>query len=595
MANIKGILKKLLILGLTGATLLSAAFGCGGGGGNTPGGGGTTVDNDWSEGEIDEIELFCNDWEQFNNAKAVKSPIYRKLVKAAGCEIKAISTALETYYTQIDLQRTNGNLRDMFIVDGPVDPEMFYNLIRDEEILPVSDYVTAETYPYLYEYLQQYDYMKQNVTYADGKLWWIPVKWQNEKSLYVRRDWIKNLNDKLPTILVKEGVIANASEATPELLEKHKFTEPTTLDKFYRLARAFTLYDPDNNGKNDTYGYITETNRDMDSWLHVAYGGAWKMWIDEDGDGTYKNTNTSEPAMLATAFLNKMISEGYVSREVVQNTVSNKQEGFSNGKAGMMYAHNWYNVISANMMASTGLSIAGARERILIMDPPAGKDGDFGGQGDVEYYRGWCIRNGMSKERRKACLDLMEYLHSPEGIELVTYGVYGEHWEWKDDVVGGEKITLVDADPNGFVQALRWTDYAAFAIYLTETPFEAEALLTNGDILVERARASAACMILSDYPDLYTETMTEYAGSAADFFDTEVLKMMINATLKSTWTYDEKTWAEDGMTKIYTVSNAMQEAWNKYVQTYNTTYRGSQMEQEYNALIQSGTVTKRTK
>lgn len=578
---------------MTGVMLLSTAVGCGDKNSAGPGGGGENTD--WHE-EVDEIELFCNDWEQFNNAKAVKSPIYKKLVKAAGCEIKAFSTAFETYYTQIDLQRSTGSLRDMFIIDGPVDPEMFYSLIRDEEILPISDYVTAETYPYLYEYLQQYDYMKKNVTYADGKMWWIPVKWQNEKSLYVRRDWIKNLNDKLPTILVKEGVISNASEATPELLEKHKFTEPTSLDKFYRLARAFTLYDPDNNGKNDTYGYVTETNRDMDSWIHVAYGGAWKMWMDEDGDGTYEHTNTSEPAMLATAFLNKMISEGYVSREVVQKTVSNKQDEFANGIAGMMYAHNWYNVISALMMASSpGLSIAGAREKILIMDPPAGKDGDFGGQGDIEYYRGWVLRSGMSVERREACLKLMEYLHSPEGIELVTYGVYGEHWEWKDDIEGGEKITLVEADANGFVQALRWTDSAAFASYLTETPAEAEALLTNGDILVERARASAASMILSDYPDLYTETMTEYAGAAGDFFDNQVLKMIINSTLKAAWEYDEKTWAEDGMNKVYTVSSAMQQAWNEYVNTYNTTYKGSKMQQEYNDLIKSGTVVKRVK
>lgn len=578
---------------MTGVMLLSTAVGCGDKNSAGPGGGGENTD--WHE-EVDEIELFCNDWEQFNNAKAVRSPIYRKLVKAAGCEIKAISTAFETYYTQIDLQRNTGGLRDMFIIDGPVDPEMFHSLIRDEEILPISDYVTAETYPYLYEYLQQYDYMKKNVTYADGKMWWIPVKWQNEKSLYVRRDWIKNLNDKLPTILVKEGVISNASEATPDLLEKHKFTEPTSLDKFYRLARAFTLYDPDNNGKNDTYGYVTEENRDMDSWIHVAYGGAWKMWMDTDGDGTYEHTNTSEPAMLATAFLNKMISEGYVSREVVQKTVSNKQDEFANGTAGMMYAHNWYNVISALMMASSnGLNIAGAREKILIMDPPAGKDGDFGGQGDIEYYRGWVLRNGMSVERREACLKLMEYLHSPEGIELVTYGVYGEHWEWKDDIEGGEKITLVEADANGFVQALRWTDFAAFASYLTETPHEAEALLTNGDILVERARASAASMILSDYPDLYTETMIDYAGAAGDFFDNQVLKMMINATLKATWEYDEKTWAEDGMTKVYMVSSAMQQAWNEYVNTYNTTYKGSKMQQEYNDLIKSGTVVKRVK
>ena len=91
MANIKGILKKLFVIGLTGAMLLSTATACGGGGDSTGGGGSTT--EDWSEGEIDEIELFCNDWEQFNNAKAVKCPIYKQLVKAAGCDFKAVSTA----------------------------------------------------------------------------------------------------------------------------------------------------------------------------------------------------------------------------------------------------------------------------------------------------------------------------------------------------------------------------------------------------------------------------------------------------------------------------------------------------------------------
>lgn len=297
--------------------------------------------------------------------------------------------------------------------------------------------------------------------------------------------------------------------------------------------------------------------------------------------------------MLATSFLNKMVSEGYVSSEVGVKTVSNKQDDFSQGKAGMMYAHNWYNVICANMMSATnGLTVQGAREKILITDPPAGKNGNFGGQGDVNYYRGWCIKEGMSVERLEACLNLMEYLHSPEGLELVTYGVFGEHWQWKDDVVGGERETLCEPDPQGFVQELRWTDPAAFAGYLTSTPPEAKALLTNGDILTARDSANRKNMKLSDYPDLYTESMTRYLAGAKDFFDQTVIKMLPDKALAADWTFDAKTWKEDWKTKLYTVSASMRNEWNEFVSEYNGAYFGAKMESEYNEAVKSGKLVK---
>lgn len=553
----------------------------------------------WHEDFVDEITLFCNDWEQFNNGAAVNSPVYRALRQATGLtetKITAKSTALETYYTQLNLQRVNGQLCDMFIVDGPKSPEFFRSLVRDEEIIPISYYVNEDTkdkYPNLYEYMTQYDYMKTNVSYSRGHTWFIPRKWQNEKSLYVRLDWIQNLNRKIDEILVADGVVSSAGEITDELREEYKFSEegPKDIAEFYRLARAFTLYDPDNDGRDNTFGYVTEENRDMDSWIHVAYGSPWKMWV-ADENGEYYNTAVSDGAMLATSLLNKMISEGYVSQEVGTKTVSNKQDDFVQNKAGMMYGHNWYNVVAADMMDSLGVTLQSACERILIIDPPAGADGTYGGQGDVQYYRGWCIRNGMSVERLEACLNLLEYLYSPEGIELVTYGVYGEHWEWKDDVEGGEKVTLCEPDRNGIVQELRWTDSAAFISYLTYTPPEADALLTNGELLVERDRKSAATMVLSDYPDLYTESMIDNQSGAYDFFDETVIKMFTNTSLTADWEFDAKTWKTDGMTKLYTVSDAMRAAWENYVQEYNSTYRGTEMQQEYNDAVRSGNLTK---
>lgn len=575
----KNWLKKVAAIGLTGLMMAPIAA-CGGGGGA---GASSSVPD---ETTVKEITLFQNDWEQFNNAKAVKSPIYKELVKAAKCEIAVKSTSLETYYSNLDIMRNSKKLPEMFVIDGPVDPKTLQSLIRGGEIVAISDVVTEAEYPNLYNYMLDYDYMKKNISYAQGKTWFIPRRWTNEKSLYVRRDWVKNINAKMADILAQEGV-----DATAENIEKYKFNEdgPKDLGEFYRLARAFTLYDPDGNGKNDTYGYVTESNRDMDSWMNVAFDGRWKMWTDEDGDGTYTNTNTSDSAKYAASLLNKLISDGYTTRQVVQNDVGQKQEDFANGKAGMMYAHNWYNVISANMMASKGGTIASTREKISIIDPPAGANGRFGGQSDVQYYRGWCIKSGMSAKRLKCCLDLLEYLYSEEGIQMVNWGKEGENWEWQnDDESSGVRVPLQEADGQGFVQALRWTDSAAFAVYLCYEPHESNALLTNGDILTSRAQATADAMVLSDYPDLYTDTMIKYKSSAYGYYDERVLNWAIDTKLEASWEYDAKTWLTDWKTKMYSVSSNFQTEWDKYVKAYNDTYKGSAMQKEYNEAVKSG-------
>ena len=57
-------------------------------------------------------------------------------------------------------------------------------------------YLLREKYPNIYKHMQEFDYMRSNVSYARGKTWFIPSSWHNEKSLYVRQDWIDNLNNK---------------------------------------------------------------------------------------------------------------------------------------------------------------------------------------------------------------------------------------------------------------------------------------------------------------------------------------------------------------------------------------------------------------
>ena len=105
-------------------------------------------------------------------------------------------------------------------------------------------------------------------------------------------------------------------------------------------------------------------------------------------------------------------------------------------------------------------------------------------------------------------------------------------------------------------------------------------------------------MILSDYPDVTTESINQYQTAAYSYFDETVLKMIVkkgSESLAAGWTYDAKTWKTDGMTKLYTVSQKMQDEWNQFKNTYNTTYKGAQMQSEYNDFIKSGKAVKVTK
>lgn len=596
---------RFLALALCGASLmsLSACFGGGGGGG---------FDMDETDADVTKITILASDWNEYNSAVKANTPVYQALKAAVGCDIEAESVAASQLDSTIDLRRANEELPEIIRIFGPYKSEQYESLIREGDIVAISDYVNESTkseYPYLYEHMKQFDYMKSNVSYANGKVYFVPTYWGNEKSLWVRTDWIQNLNDKLPWILVREGVITSESQATPALLEKHKFVIPTTLTEFYRLARAFTMYDPDND-KNfqNTKGYVTENNRDFDSWMYVACDTGWKQWMqDKNPDtgeavnaGTYVYSSTTEGSKVATSIFNKMYSEGYISVDSVSAGTGDKHSAFYKGTAGMMYAHNWYNYHLREMTTVYQAELAGGTlsekfqscmDRIAAVAPPAGKNGTYGGHTPYSscYLPGPAINARMSEARIKKCLKLIEFFYSPEGQHLFTYGVEGVDYEMEGDTIK----TLHQPDKYGLTYRLTEYDYASRLTYVMELPIETEIITTNGEMIVGLAKQSMASQCYSDYLDIVTSTAKKFLPGANSFFDEECWRMMLEDDYAANWKYDEKTWATDGWTKLYTVSSKFQTQWSTFAYTYNDGFKGSLMQEEYNDFIASGKAQKR--
>ena len=554
--------------------------------------GGGGFDENENPEDVTSITVFKNDWASFNTAREANSPVYAAVKEAVGVDIVAESGSGETWQTQLMLRQTDGDLPEIFLTNGPQSPEFFESLIAEGDIIAISDYVnesTKDTYPNLYEHMQQFDYMKNNISYAEGKTWFIPTTWENEKSLYVRQDWIDNLNDKLASILVSDGIISSESEMTDDLYEKWKFTLPTNLVEFYRLARAFTIYDPDGNGQNDTTGYFSESNKDMDSWVYIAFGTGWNNWVYDEEEGGYVPAELTDESMYATAFLNKLMADGYMSKDSITADNSAKQDRFMQGKVGMIYAQNWLNTFVSGLMDVYNCTIEEATAKVAMIAPPAGRDGSFGGAGQNGYWQGYCINGRMSEARIEKCLKLFDYLYSDEGIELILYGVEGVHYT---EDAEGNKTTLLEANEKGFYPNIQSVDTATQLYGLVYwTGHYGVETVTNGDLSAEAMERSAACLYREDYPDLQTDAMIDYREGAYDYFWTTIsnIENDSNDMFAADWTYDAKTFGWD---QLYTVSSNLQGKWRSFVKEYKEDYSGQDMIDEYNEYVTSGKAQK---
>lgn len=565
-----------------------------------------------TDADVTEITLLGGDMDTYQtNGVDENTPVYQAIKAALGFDVYAMTGVSNTQLPEkIKLLHSTNALPEIFRIHGPYNSSLYQYLIEEEAIVAIDEYVnesTKDIYPNLYECMQPFDYMKKNVTYANGHIYFVPTYWGNEKALYVRTDWIDNLNNKLAGILVKEGVIANASQMTQALYEKHKYVVPTTLTEFYRLSRAFTLHDPDGNGKADTYGYATETNRDYDSWMYVACDTGWKQWMpnvnpvtgETVNAGTYVHSNTSDGSKVATAIFSKMYAEGYITPSSVGNTESLKQGQFTKGQAGMMYQQvERYNYVARSMAqletdATAIERFASATERFEMVMPPAGKNGTYGGHSPYSscYLPGPAINANMSQARIKKCLQFLEWYYSEEGQMLMIYGVEGLHYEVQQD---GTIKRLVKADQYGIIERMSANiDNATRLHYMLELPYEALRVVTNGDLIVDLIGKANESQCMSDYLDVVTPTAERWTDRANNWFDQESWNMMRNYGCDAKWTYDEKTWAEDGWSKLYTISSTLNTKWSAYVNTYNNAYNGTNMYEEYNGYVSSGLLQKR--
>ena len=167
-------------------------------------------------------------------------------------------------------------------------------------------------------------------------------------------------------------------------LDKLGLKVPVTMDEFREVARAFTLKDPDGNGKQDTYGTSFRQNVNfIDSFFH-AYGVApghhqAGMWRIRGG----KQTNDWVQPQMKEALLNlaSWYKEGLIAPESLTYDWNNWWAQYLQNKIGM-----WYHQPGRLPELNATLKKAGVENaKMWPIDPPKGPYG----QGTTNEGQPW--------------------------------------------------------------------------------------------------------------------------------------------------------------------------------------------------------------
>lgn len=224
-----------------------------------------------------------------------------------------VITTWDQYNQQIKLLMSSNELPDYFKINNWSD---FQQMAAAGALTDMTDIYEKYASPLLRSIIEkETDMVYLPVTY-EGRMYGIPRVFPSTNGynhLWIRRDWLKNLN----------------------------LDVPETMDDLLNIARAFKNDDPDGDGQDNTLGMrLDETYLSNNKAIFWAFGAYPGIWLTKD-DGSI-DFGTIRPEMKAgLSFLKTMIDEGFVNPEFATTDRETSIEEIVSGKCGMYFAPHW--------------------------------------------------------------------------------------------------------------------------------------------------------------------------------------------------------------------------------------------------------------
>ena len=209
---------------------------------------------------------------------------------------------------------------------------------------------------------------------------------------------------------------------------------PTDLDSLYDVLYAFTYNDPDQNGENDTYGFMFSM-ANLRQLSHIF--GAYHIAVDkyyELEDGTVTTYMKAPDYLNVIKYLRKLYQDGIISPDFVTYTNMNVLELLWSGRLGVLdfygtgTVQNWY---PGRYTFEVPKNPADLFTHTLI-EGPTGLKGAYKEYPNLLNY----MVITSTCENPEAAMKFIDFTYSEEGDELLNFGVEGVMWDWVDEEAG---------------------------------------------------------------------------------------------------------------------------------------------------------------
>ncbi|WP_084509457.1 extracellular solute-binding protein [Paenibacillus assamensis] len=335
----------------------------------------------------------------------------------------------------------------------------FYDLVERGELAPLDELIASYGAD-LQKYIPEEAW---NNVRVNGHIYAIPTLYDvsGDEVIYVRKDWLDNLNLDIPT----------------------------TIDEIEHVIRAFTRQDPDRNGKEDTYGITWMPHLNYTSPLLGAFGVQFDHWIKIDGQLAYANILPGmKEAVSFLAGLNKeklvkpftsffTTKTAWLHHTIVDNNVG-------------MFSSSWYNrSFIQNLQREKGIEA-----EWIAIDAPIGRNGERSTRA-LPLVRGYQLVPKNSANKAEV-IKLLNFI-AEEGRETLDMGF--EHQVWHRQ--GEEIVYDVNEDKASEYRGI----YAVLANVQNREAYEAK--FKHDKVKVENLRKAERFAVESAFTSYQTSTM----------------------------------------------------------------------------------------
>ena len=324
-----------------------------------------------------------------------------------------------SYVDKITTTIADKQLAQIFTANSSVlKNNLLLQALQSDGFWELDDYIMD--YPNLYEFVGE-DTWNNSRKY--GRIYGIPrLRALARNGAVIRQDWLDALG----------------------------LENPTTIEEFIEVLRAFTEDDPDGNGKKDTFGWTTAYagtgNRGWNGVQALAtYLGAPNGWAYTNGE-VIPDFST-EAYFQALTYIKQIYDAGYMNKDFATISATDKNVYFDQGNCGIIFC-----TMDDINGRYENLSSVESDCELTIMNLLAAEKGAPIYTNATSGFNGIVMFNKFgdnaieTEEELRAILAFYDKLCTEEGQELLNYGVEGVTYKVADGkrelIMDGEKTAL---------------------------------------------------------------------------------------------------------------------------------------------------------